>query len=131
MFTIKRHQENKGNGVTARDEPGRTLSSPKRRLTRCAVMANIAMLAGGFAASAEPEVFRCLPPEAPLTDLPDAVLAEYRTEIAAEYEEYFAAISDYVACLDDERSRTLAEARDATEAYSTLLKTIPAKKDRE
>lgn len=61
-----------------------------------------------------------------MTALPDAVLVEYRAEIAAEFEEYFSAVTDYIACLDDERTRTMDEARAATEAYSTLLSTIPA-----
>lgn len=65
-----------------------------------------------------------------MTALPSEVLAEYRAEIATEFETYFAEISDYVACLDEERARALVEARAATEAYSTLLTTIPATKDR-
>jgi hypothetical protein len=61
-----------------------------------------------------------------MTVLPDTVLAEYRAEISAEFEEYFSAVSDYIACLDGERARVLDEARAATEAYSALLTTIPA-----
>ena len=80
-------------------------------------------------AIAQPEVIRCLPPEAPVTDLPEAVLAKYRTEIAAEFEAYFAAVSTHIACLDAERSRALSEARVATEAYATFLNTPPAQKD--
>ena len=81
------------------------------------------------AAFAQPEVIRCLPPEVPVTDLPEAVLAEYRKEIAAEFEAYFAAVSTHIACLDTERSRALSEAHRATEAYSTLLNTPSAQKD--
>ena len=75
------------------------------------------------AAIAQPEVIRCLPPEVPFTDLPEAVLSEYRAEIAAEFEAYFAAVSSHIACLDTERSRALSEAHSATEAYSTFLNT--------
>ena len=32
------------------------------------------------ATTAQPEVIRCLPPQVPVTDLPDSVLAEYRKE---------------------------------------------------
>ncbi len=78
---------------------------------------------------AQPEVIRCVPPEVPFTDLPDAVLAEYRAEIAAEFEAYFAAVSSHIACLDTERSRALSEARVATEAYSAFLNIPPAQKD--
>jgi hypothetical protein len=81
------------------------------------------------AALAQPEVIRCLPPEVPFTDLPEAVLAEYRTEIAAEFETYFAAVSSHIACLDTERNRALSEAHRATEAYSTFLNIQPAQKD--
>ena len=81
------------------------------------------------AALAQPEVIRCVPPEVPVTDLPDAVLAEYRSEIAAEFEVYFVAVSSHIACLDTERNRALLEAHRATEAYSTFLKIQPAQKD--
>jgi hypothetical protein len=80
-------------------------------------------------ALAQPEVIRCLPPEVPFTDLPEAVLAEYRGEIAAEFEAYFAAVSSHIACLDTERNRALSEAHRATEAYLTFLNTPPAQKD--
>jgi hypothetical protein len=81
------------------------------------------------AALAQPEVIRCLPPEVPVTDLPEAVLVEYRSEIAAEFEAYFAAVSSHIACLDKERNRALSEAHMATDAYSTFLNTPPAQKD--
>jgi hypothetical protein len=81
------------------------------------------------AALAQPEVIRCLAPEVPITDLPEAVLAEYRAEVAAEFEAYFAVLSDHIACLDTERSRALSEARVATEAYSAFLNIPPAQKD--
>ena len=91
-----------------------------------------AIIVSAFACSAalaQPEVIRCLPPEVPVTDLPEAVLAEYRSEIAAEFEAYFAAVSIHIACLDSERNRALSEAHMATEAYSTFLNTPPAQKD--
>ena len=82
-----------------------------------------------LATAAQPEVIRCLPPKVPITELPEAVLSEYRTEIAAEFEAYFAAFSGYVACLDAERDRALTEARQAAQTYSVFLKTTPAQKD--
>jgi hypothetical protein len=81
------------------------------------------------ASPAQPEVILCLAPEVPITDLPEAVLAKYRTEIAVEFEAYFADLSDHIACLDTERSRALSEARLATEAYSAFLNIPPAQKD--
>ncbi len=83
----------------------------------------------GLATAAQPEVIRCLPPKVPGTDLPEAVLTEYRAEIGAEFEAYFSAISTHIACLDDERTRALAEARDAADAYATFLNIPPAQKD--
>lgn len=84
---------------------------------------------GIAAASAQPEGIRCLPPEAPMTELPVEVLAEYRTEIAAEFEAYFSSITGHIACLDEERARAMDEARAATEAYSRLINNIPDRKD--
>lgn len=80
-------------------------------------------------AFAQPEVIRCLAPKVPITALPEAVLSEYRAEIAAEFEAYFSDLSDHIACLDTERSRALSEARVATEAYSAFLNIPPAQKD--
>lgn len=91
-----------------------------------ALMVSSAALVSAPEASAQTAPLLCLPPEAPVTSLPDAVLAEYRAEISTEFEEYFSAVSDYITCIDSERARTLDEARTATETYSTLLSTIPA-----
>lgn len=86
-------------------------------------------LIGSVAAPAQPEVIRCQPPDAPMIALPVEVLAEYRTEIAAEFEAYFASVSVHIACLDEERARAMEEARSATEAYTRLLSSPPVRKD--
>jgi hypothetical protein len=97
---------------------------------QCFVIALAACIfVGAAAASAQTEVMRCLPPGAPMTELPVEVLAEYRTEIAAEFEAYFASVTAHIACLDEERARAMDEARIATEAYTRLITTIPARKD--
>jgi hypothetical protein len=102
--------------------------NPRRRKTRLlSAVCVVAMVSPS--AFAQPEVIRCLAPEIPITALPDAVLAEYRAEIAAEFEVYFAAVSSHIACLDTERSRALSEARVASEAYSAFLNIPPAQKD--
>ena len=101
--------------------------SKRRRARLLSALCVVGMV--NSAAFAQPEVIRCLAPEVPVTDLPEAVLSEYRAEIAAEFEAYFAALSDHVACLDTERSRALSEARVATEAYSDFLNIPPAQKD--
>lgn len=63
----------------------------------------------------------CLAPVVPVIDLPVEVLADYRAEISGEFEAYFAAITAYLACLDSERVRAMAEARGAAAAYSDFL----------
>lgn len=98
----------------------------RRELNLATIILVMFLNSAGFA---QPEVIRCLAPEVPVTDLPEAVLAEYRSEIAAEFEAYFAAVSSHIACLDTERNRALSEAHRATEAYSTFLNTPPAQKD--
>lgn len=64
-----------------------------------------------------------------MTDLPVGILVEYRAEIAAEFEAYFAALSDHIACLDAERARAMEEARVAATAYADLINTFPVTKD--
>ena len=103
-------------------------SLPRRRLTRLLPAICVAV-AVSSAAFAQPEVIRCLAPEVPTTALPEAVLSEYRAEIAAEFEAYFVDLSNHIACLDAERSRALSEAHAATEAYSAFLNIPPAQKD--
>ena len=105
---------------------GLALQMRRRELNLAAIIVFMFM---NSAAIAQPEAIRCLPPEVPATDLPEAVLAEYRAEIAAEFEAYFAAVSTHIACLDTERNRALSEAHRATEAYSTFLNIQPAQKD--
>lgn len=121
-------QQNKENRAKC-PAPNRALSLRAVGALRLMFAVTACTLLGVAAASAQPEVIRCLPPEAPMTELPVEVLAEYRTEIATEFEAYFAAISEHIACLDDERARAMDEARAATEAYTKLLNTIPARKD--
>ena len=102
-----------------------------RLMPRRARFLSVVCVAGfvNSAAFAQPEVIRCLAPKVPITDLPEAVLSEYRAEIAAEFEAYFAAVSTHIACLDTERNRALSEARAATDAYSAFLNILPAQKD--
>lgn len=110
----------------ASSSAGLALQMRRRELNLAAIIVSAFTCSAAFA---QPEVIRCLPPELPITDLPEAVLTEYRAEIAAEFEAYFAAVSSHIACLDTERNRTLSEAHLATEAYSTFLNTPPAQKD--
>ena len=110
----------------ANSSAGLALQMRRRELNLAAIIVATFVNSAAFA---QPEVIRCLPPEVPVTDLPETVLAEYRSEIAAEFEAYFAAVSIHIACLDTERNRALSEAHRATEAYSTFLNIQPAQKD--
>jgi hypothetical protein len=112
--------------LEASSSAGLALQMLRRELNLAAIIVSAFTCSAAFA---QPEVIRCLPPEMPVTDLPEAVLAEYRTEITAEFEAYFAAVSIHIACLDTERNRALTEAHRATEAYSTFLNIPPAQKD--
>lgn len=105
---------------------GLALQMRRRELNLAAIIVSAFTCSAAFA---QPEVIRCLPPEVPVTDLPEAVLAEYRAEILAEFEAYFVGVSAHIACLDTERSRALSEAHRATEAYSIFLNTPSAQKD--
>ena len=109
--------------------PKRAASLSAYRALRLMFVVTTCTLLGFETASAQSEMIPCLPPEAPMTELPAEVLVESRAEIAAEFEAYFVAISEHVACLDEERSRVMDEARAATEAYTRLINTIPARKD--
>lgn len=79
------------------------------------------LFASGIGRSAAGQEYLCLSPALPLLDLPDEVLVDYRAEISGEFESYFAAVTEYIACLDSERIRVMAEARDAAAAYSDFL----------
>lgn len=123
-----RDPRNKGIRAQFRDQNRARLQHAARAL-RVLFAAAACTAIGVVPAAAQPEVIRCLPPGAPMTELPVEVLAEYRTEIAAEFEAYFSSISAHIACLDEERARAMDEARAATEAYTRLINTIPARKD--
>ena len=123
-----RDQRNKGNSAPF-PVPISALHLRQMGVLRVAYAVVTSALFGVAPTSAQPEAIRCLPPEAPMTELPVDVLAEYRAEIAAEFEAYFSSITEHIACLDDERARVLDEARAATEAYTRLINTIPVRKD--
>jgi hypothetical protein len=63
----------------------------------------------------------CQPLIAPDTALSPEILAQYRRELVAEFEQYFRDVSAYIACLDAERIAILEEARDVTSAYADFL----------
>lgn len=96
-----------------------------RRFARSTDVVRVATLLILCPLSAAADPLPCLPPDPPSTALPAAVLTDYRAEISAEFESYFAQVGPYIACLDAERSRSLDEARLATKSYAAFLDTIP------
>ena len=79
-------------------------------------------LIGRIAAAATPEF--CLPPEAPIAADVDLV-SEYRSEILADYERFWTESAGYVGCLDEERSRALAEIRASLADYQDVFDAKP------
>jgi len=53
----------------------------------------------------------CLPPEEPFIPGEDAELRRYAAQIAADFERYFAEISDYLACIDASRQAAFLRAQ--------------------
>lgn len=103
-------------------------SASGRVWAACLVLAMVSVLLA-LPVPALADALRCVPPDVPMTDLPVGILVEYRAEIAAEFEAYFAALSDHIACLDAERARAMEEARVAATAYADLINTFPVTKD--
>ena len=66
----------------------------------------------------------CLPPEAPISADP-ALVADYRPEILADYERFWAESSRYIRCLDEERARALAEIQASLEDYQAVFDAKP------
>ena len=89
------------------------------RGSRILLLSLFAQSGGLFGVASGAEL--CLAPAVPAIDLPAEVLADYRAEISGEFEAYFAAITGYLACLDSERVRAMAEAQAAAAAYSDFL----------
>lgn len=106
-------------GLNVRDRSVRRFAHPIRATRAAAIF-----LLCPLSAAADP--LPCLPPDLPSTALPAAVLTDYRAEISAEFESYFAQVGPYIACLDAERSRSLDEARLAAKSYAAFLDIPPA-----
>lgn len=102
-------------------------AQPPVLLSRLAAL--VLLFAQSSASVAAAQELFCLSPAVPLLDLPSEVLADYRGEISGEFEAYFAAVTEYIACLDVERARVMAEARDAATVYSGFLNLPYVKED--
>lgn len=124
MLSLPQRSENGRFPAERRDlqDRCRAADQPHRGCSALLFAVLIAQLCGTPAvAQRASTALACLAPEAPNIDLPTQILATYRAEISAEFESYFTAISEYIACLDGERGRAMTEARDAADAYSVFL----------
>lgn len=82
------------------------------------VAALLFTLIGRTALSATPDY--CLPPEAPISADP-MLVSNYRPELIADYERYWAESSFYIRCLDEERARALAGIQSSLEDYQAVF----------
>ncbi|WP_370743891.1 hypothetical protein [Roseinatronobacter ekhonensis] len=48
----------------------------------------------------------------------------YAELIRADFETYIANVQDYFRCVDEERARAFAEAREVSEGYGRFLKAV-------
>jgi hypothetical protein len=63
----------------------------------------------------------CLPPEEPFLPADDAALARYADLIAEDFERYFAASSDYFACMDATRQTEFERTQQFSERHRLFL----------
>jgi hypothetical protein len=80
-----------------------------------------AILLGGLPASAAAD---CLPPERPFLPQSQEDMRAFADLIRGDFETYFAEVQDYFRCLDAERARAFAEAREASEDYGRFLNAV-------
>ncbi|MTH79450.1 hypothetical protein GL286_17165 [Paracoccus aestuariivivens] len=66
----------------------------------------------------------CLPPEEPFLPVDDAALAQYADLIAEDFERYFAASSEYFACMDATRQIEFERAREVSERHRQFLERL-------
>ena len=73
----------------------------------------------GFPAGAIAQT--CHAPPRPFVPTDPKDVQEYRDLIRRDFETYIAEIQAYFRCLEEERARAFAEARDVSEEYGRLL----------
>ncbi|SMO99091.1 hypothetical protein [Paracoccus laeviglucosivorans] len=62
-------------------------------------------------------VAECLPPEEPFVPSSDAELRHYANLVAADFERYFGALTDYLACLDATRLASFQRAHEISRQH--------------
>ena len=66
----------------------------------------------------------CIPPERPFLPQSQDDLRTYAELIRADFEAYITDVQDYFRCVDEERARAFAEAREVSEDYGRFLKAV-------
>lgn len=74
-----------------------------------------------LAVMSSPALGACLPPERPYLPADPVDARLYADLIRADVETYITAIQQYFRCLDAERSRAFAEARQVSEDYGRFI----------
>ena len=66
----------------------------------------------------------CLPPEKPYLPSAESEVREYADLLRQDFENYLSGVSDYIACLDQERARAFREAQEVTEQYQRFIEIV-------
>lgn len=88
-------------------------------MPRCFI--SLLLVTGGLATAATGTVPLCLPPDPPAVPDSDRVLKDYADMIQADFDDYFAGIADFTACLDHARGAIIAQAEGVSASYHTFL----------
>ena len=66
----------------------------------------------------------CIPPERPFLPASPDDMRTYADLIRGDFEAYIADVQDYFRCVDEERARAFAEAREVSEDYGRFLNAV-------
>lgn len=66
----------------------------------------------------------CVPPERPFLPQSQDDMWTYADLIREDFETYIADVQDYFRCVDEERARAFAEAREVSEEYGRFLNAV-------
>jgi len=66
----------------------------------------------------------CTPPERPFLPASQGDMRIYADLIREDFEAYIADVQDYFRCLDEERARAFAEAREVSEEYGQFIEAV-------
>ena len=66
----------------------------------------------------------CTPPERPFLPASREDMRAYADIIRGDFEAYFADVQEYFRCIDEERARAFAEAREVSEEYGQFIEAV-------